>query len=94
MVVKKRLPSLGRRSPAPHHILGYGSLPDIDAKLEEFAVNPWRASERVGDTHLSNELPNLQLCLWPPTLRSRFPPVCTENLNPHIMVMKAAKDRA
>ena len=30
--------------------------------------------KRISDTHLSNELSNLQLCLWPAALRSRFPP--------------------
>ena len=40
MVAKERLPSLARRSPPPSHVLGNRRLPDIDAKLEEFAVDP------------------------------------------------------
>jgi hypothetical protein len=49
MVAEKSLPSLGRRSPPPGHIFGNRRLPDVDAELEEFAVNPWGAPERVGD---------------------------------------------
>jgi len=40
MVAKKRPPTLRRRSPAPRHILRHARLPDVDAELEEFAVNP------------------------------------------------------
>ncbi len=40
MIAEKRLPSLRRRSPVPRHMFGYGSLADIDAKLQQFAVNP------------------------------------------------------
>src|SRR5262245_25348711 len=74
MVAEKCLPSLGRRSPLPSHVLGNRRLPDIDAKLKEFAMDPGCAPKRVRDTHLSNELPNLQPCLWPAALRSRLPP--------------------
>jgi len=45
MVAKKRLPSLGWRSPPPNHVLGNRRLPDIDAKLEKFPVDPWSAPE-------------------------------------------------
>jgi hypothetical protein len=37
-------------------------------------MDPRCSPKRIRYTHLSNELPNLQLCLWPATLRSRFPP--------------------
>ena len=37
-------------------------------------MDPRCSPKRIRDAHLSNELPNLQLCLWPATLRSRFPP--------------------
>ena len=32
-------------------------------------MNPWGAPERVGDTHLSNELPNLQRRLRPAAMQ-------------------------
>jgi hypothetical protein len=42
-VVKKRLPSLARRSSVPSYLLGDRRLSDLDAKLGEFAVDPWSA---------------------------------------------------
>jgi hypothetical protein len=53
MVAKKRLPSLARRSSAPSYVLGNRRLPDIDAKLEQFAVDPGSAPERVGDADVA-----------------------------------------
>ena len=38
-------------SPA-RHILGDASLPDVDAELEQLAVDAWRTPQRIGDTHL------------------------------------------
>src|SRR5512139_902106 len=74
MVAKKRLPSLRRRPPPPSHILGNRRLPYIDAELEEFSVDPRRSPKWIRNTHLSNQLPNLQFCLWPAPLGSRSPP--------------------
>ena len=56
MVAQKRLPSLGRRSPIPRHILGNGRLADIDAKLEQFAMDPRRTPERVGKADFADQL--------------------------------------
>src|SRR5262249_6144008 len=36
--------ALRRWLPSPHHVFCHGGLPDIDAKLEQFAVNPWCSS--------------------------------------------------
>ena len=66
--------TLGWRTPSSRHVLGNGRLPDIDAELEQFAMNPRCAPKRVLDTHVSNELTNLQRSLWSATVRSRFPP--------------------
>src|ERR1700722_18047795 len=71
--MKKRLPPLGRRSPSPRHILCNGGLSDIDAELEKLAMNPWCAPQRVGETHLANELTDLQRGRWTATARSLFP---------------------
>jgi hypothetical protein len=59
MIAKKRLPSLGRRSPPPSRIFGNFCLLNIDAELEEFAVDPRRTPERVGNTNVSNQLPDV-----------------------------------
>jgi len=73
MVAKKRLPSLARRSPPPSHVLGNRRLPDLDAKLEEFAVDSWSAPERVGDADVPDQLPNVQRHLRTTATRSRLP---------------------
>jgi hypothetical protein len=38
------------------HVFCYG-LADIDAKLKQLAMNPWR---RTGNAHLGNELANIR----------------------------------
>ena len=50
-----------------------GGLPDIDAKLEQFAVDPRCSPKRVRDAHVANELANVRRCLWSATARSGFP---------------------
>ncbi len=74
VISKKRLPSLRWRTSSSRHVLGNGGLPDIDAELEQFAMNPRCTPKRVHNTHVSNELTNLQQSLWSATARSRFPP--------------------
>src|SRR5262245_25200286 len=55
MIVKKGLPALRRRRPSLRHVFCDGGLPDIDAKLEQFAVDPGCAPKRVCDTHLADK---------------------------------------
>jgi hypothetical protein len=40
MIAQKGRPALGRRAPPPRQVLGYTRLPDIDAELEQLAVDP------------------------------------------------------
>ena len=40
MIAEERLPALGRRAPSLSHVLRDSGLPDLDAELEEFTVNP------------------------------------------------------
>jgi len=61
------------RPPSPHHVLRYGRLPDINAEHEEFAVDPRRTPKSVCNTHVTNELTNLQRRPRSATARSRFP---------------------
>src|SRR5258707_7552107 len=65
MIAQKRLPALRRWLPSPGHVFRHGGLPDIDAKLEQFAVDPRRSPKRVRDAHVVNELANVRRCLWP-----------------------------
>ena len=58
MVAQKRLLTLRRRSPSPRHILGYGSLADSDAKLEQFAMDPRSTPKQVGQADVADQRPN------------------------------------
>jgi hypothetical protein len=54
MIAQERLPALGRRSSPARHILGDAGLPNIDAELEQFAMNARRTPQWVGNAHLPN----------------------------------------
>ena len=57
---------LGMADAFSRHVLGNGGLPDINAELEQFATNPRCTPKRVLNTHVSNELTNLQRSLCRP----------------------------
>src|SRR5258705_11551299 len=79
MVADKGLPALGRRVSSPDHILGHARLSDIDAELEQFAMNPWRSPQRIGNTHLADKLVYLRRYGWSATTAPRLPaPVQSE----------------
>ena len=79
MIAEKCLPSLRRRSPLPGHIFGNRRLPNIDAELEEFAVDPWGAPEWVGNADFANQLADVLRRPRPAAMRSRSPsPIQTE----------------
>src|SRR5260370_35238300 len=60
MIAQKSLPALRRWLPSPRHVFCHGGLPDIDAKLEQFAVDPRCSPKRVRDAHVANELANVR----------------------------------
>ncbi len=70
VVAQKDLPALRRWPPSPGHVFCYGGLPDIDAKLEQFAVDSRCSPKWVRDAHVANELANVRRCLWPATAPS------------------------
>ena len=55
MVAQKDLPALARRPPSSRHVLGHCRLGDLDAKLEQLAMNARRAPQWIGKAHLANE---------------------------------------
>ena len=55
VIAEKGLPALRRRPASSHDILGDGRLGDLDAELEQFAVDTRRAPERVLPTDPSHE---------------------------------------
>src|SRR5215831_15092751 len=73
VIAQKGLPALRRWLPSPRHVFCHGGLPDIDAKLEQFAVDPRCFPKRVRGAHVANELANVRRCLWSATTWSGFP---------------------
>ena len=59
MIAQERLPTLRRRFSSFDHILGNARLSDINTKLEQLSVDPWRSPQRVGDAHLADKLTHL-----------------------------------
>ena len=57
----------------PCHILGHARLRDIDAELEQFAINPRCSPQGIGQAHLSDQLPDLERHLRSSPARPRFP---------------------
>ena len=43
VVAEERPPALGRRVASPDHVRGHAGLPDFDAELEEFSMDPRRS---------------------------------------------------
>jgi len=54
LIAEKATPGRRRRPWSSHYVLGDRRLADLDAELEKSAVNPRRAPERVGATHLTD----------------------------------------
>src|SRR5258708_1381178 len=73
MIAQKGLPALRRWLPSPRPVFCHGGLPDIDAKLAQFALDPRCSPKRVRDAHVANELANVRRGLWSATNRSGFP---------------------
>src|SRR5215471_3756075 len=56
VIVEEGPPGLGRRLAAAHQVLAHTGLADVDAELEQLAVNPRRSPEWVLTTHGANQL--------------------------------------
>ena len=65
LIAKEGLPALRRWPPFPGHVFCNRSLADIDPKLEQFAVNPRRSPQGVGNARLENEVANVRGDPWP-----------------------------
>ena len=61
------------RSPVSCHILGNRRLTHIDAELEQFAMDPGRAPERIGEAYIPDQLADFEWHFWPPHSRARLP---------------------
>jgi hypothetical protein len=73
MIREKRAPRLGGRSSVPRHVIRHRGLTDVDAELQEFAVNAWRTPQRVGVRHGTNQLTDVPRDARPTQPASAFP---------------------
>ena len=55
-IVKEGSPGLGRWLAASRHVLANTGLADVDAELEQFAVDTRRSPKRVFAAHPANQL--------------------------------------
>ena len=68
MIVEEGPPGLGRRLVTAHQVLAHAGLADVDAQLQQLAVNPRSAPEWVFTTYGANQLPHLFRHRRPPRL--------------------------
>src|ERR1019366_8538471 len=54
MIMKKRLPTLGRWFSSFDHIFGNARLSEIDTELEQLSVDPWRSPQWICYAHLTD----------------------------------------
>jgi len=59
VVFQESAPRLGGWLSLTNHVLGHGGLGYFDTELEQFPMDARRSPERIGPTHLANQLPNL-----------------------------------
>src|ERR1700750_2822681 len=74
MIAKELPPALGWRVSSLGHVLGHARLPDTHAELEEFAMDPRRFPQRVGNAHLMDKLAYLRRYSWSAATAPRLPP--------------------
>ena len=61
LIAQKAAPARRRRISSPYHVLGDSRLADLDAELEQLAMDPGRAPERISVTHITNHLANFAI---------------------------------
>src|SRR5258708_5076316 len=79
VVAQEGAPSLGRRSTSPDHILRDAGLSDVEAKLEQLAMDARGSPQRVFRTHPPDQRAQISGDLRSASKRAGFPtPVPTE----------------
>jgi hypothetical protein len=58
MIAKKGLPVLGRRSATPRHIFGHRCLTNLDAELQQLAMDTRRTPQRISEADLPDKAPS------------------------------------
>src|ERR1700720_4622365 len=73
VVTQEGPPSLAGRPPPFDHVLGDARLRDLKPKLEQFAVDAWRAPKRIFDADPPDQYAQLRVDLRSPSLWARLP---------------------
>jgi hypothetical protein len=61
LIAQEAAPGRRRHPWSSHHILGNRGLADLDAELEQLAMDPGPTPERVRGAHLPNQITNLAI---------------------------------
>jgi hypothetical protein len=65
VIVQERSPRLRGWSPMTPHVLSDAGLADVDAEFEEFALDTWRAPQRVLSVQPSDQFAHVVWNRWP-----------------------------
>jgi hypothetical protein len=75
MIFQEGSPGLRRWPPATDHVFTHAGFADINAQLEQFAMDPWSAPEWILSAHSADQIANLYRHGRTPGLApSNFPP--------------------
>jgi hypothetical protein len=80
MIFEEGAPGLGGRPATSNHILRDRGFRDLDAQLEQFAMNSGRAPKRIGLTHAKDQITDLGIDVRLPTRPALPSPVVPETL--------------
>src|SRR5260221_7479155 len=79
VVSQEGAPSLGRRSTSLDHVLRDAGLSDLEAELEQLAMDARRSPQRIFGAHPPDQCAQIGIDLWSASERPGFPtPVPTE----------------
>src|SRR5258708_5002666 len=82
MTTQKGAPSLAWRPTPFDHVLGDARLRDLKPELEQFAVDAWRAPQRIFDAHSPDQDAQFRLDLRSPSPWARLPtPVAAKSVS-------------
>src|SRR5262249_49472423 len=85
-ITQEGAPSLGRRAKSLHHILRDAGLTDIEAELEQLAMDARRTPQGIFRAHAPNQRAQFRINLGSTSKRAGFPmPIPTKagSMPPH-----------
>jgi hypothetical protein len=65
MAVRRKLRHVGSRSDSSHHVLCDRGLADLNAELQQLALDARHAPQWFGAVHLPDEITNFVIYRWP-----------------------------